>query len=58
MAKDQEWEALRMRGTGRVTGRAKERPNGEYTEGTGARERLWPLECAIQAAVQLMRHLH
>jgi len=47
-----------MRGTGRVTGRAKERPNGEYTEGTGARERLWPFECAIQAAVQLMRLLH
>jgi len=36
----------------------KGRQKGEYTEGAGARKRLLPLECAVQAAVHLMGFLH
>ena len=47
-----------MREAGRVRCTTKCRHEDEYTEGVGALKRISPLECAIQAAVHLMRFLH
>jgi len=57
-AKGQERKGLSVCQASCVTGTTKGRQKGEYTEGAGARKRLLPLECAVQAAVHLMGFLH
>jgi len=47
-----------MRQAGCVTFAPKGHQEGEYTEGAGARKRLFPLEFAVKAAVHLMGFLH